>query len=314
MIPTLDTNASMDHIQYPFRPGSEKLLAFYHHATGDIYCDPNQMVIPIDDHLVHRGDGVFETLAIIDHHILQLNEHIQRLVNSSKALSLSLPCSSSKLREYIISVAKAANTKEGNIRILIGRGTGGFSISPLECLESSLYIIVYKTTPPLEIWYKNGLTAYRSTIPSKPKILANIKTVSCIFGILMELEAIEQKVDLTLAFNKQGCLTETATANIALIAQNGTLILPEFQDILIGTTLEQAIEILKTSIPIEIGCITESDLLTAKEIFVLGTTYLCVGITQYNRYIIGNGKPGPISNMLRNILKKTLLAQGTPIN
>lgn len=314
MLPILATNAFVNHIQYQFRPGAEKLLAFYNHSTDNIYYDPNQMVIPIDDHLVHRGDGVFETLSIMEYHILQLNEHIERIVTSSKKLKLSLPCSTSKLKELIISVAKAANTNEGNIRVLIGRGPGGFSISPLECPNSSLYIVVYKTTPPLESWYKNGLTACKSNIPSKPIFLTNIKTVSCIFGVLMELEAIEQKVDLTLSFNEQGCLTESAIANLAIVTQDKTLIFPEFQNILIGTILEKTIEILKPSVLIELRCITEQELLTAKEILVLGTTYLCIGITKYNGHIIGNGTPGPISNMLRIMLKKTLLKHGIPIN
>lgn len=315
MLPILATNAFVDHIQYQLCPGAEKLLEFYNHSSEDIYYGPNQMVIPIDAHLVHRGDGVFETLSIMEYHILQLKEHIKRIVTSSKKLKLSLPCSTSKLKKLIMTVAKAVNKNEGNIRVLIGRGLGGFSISSLEYPNSSLYIVVYNTTQLLKSWYKNGLTACKSNILSNPILfLTNIKTVSYILGILMELEAIEQKVNLTLSFNEQWCFTKSAIANIAIVSQDNTLIFLEFQNILIETILEKTIEALKPSVLIELQCITEQELLTAKKILVLGTTHLCIGITKYNGHIIGNGTTGPISNMLRNMLKKTLLKHGIPIN
>lgn len=42
------------------------------------------MLIPIDDHMVHRGDGVFEAFKCVDGNIYQLDAHIDRLKNSLK--------------------------------------------------------------------------------------------------------------------------------------------------------------------------------------------------------------------------------------
>ena len=41
--------------------------------------DPRLMTIPLDDHLVHRGDGVFEALAIVGGKVYQLDAHLARL-------------------------------------------------------------------------------------------------------------------------------------------------------------------------------------------------------------------------------------------
>lgn len=243
MLPILATNAFIEYIQYQLRPGAEKLLAFYNHSSDNIYDDPNQMLIPIDDHLVQRGNGVFENLSIMEYHILQLNEYIEHIVTSNKKLKLSLPCSTSKLKELIISVTNTTNTNEGNIRVLIGKGLSGFSINSLQCTNSSWYIVVYNIAPPLKSWYKNGLTACRRNILSKPIFLTNIKTISYIFGILIELEAIEQKIDLTLSFNKQGYLTESTIANITIVTQDETLTFPESQNILIGIILKKQLKL-----------------------------------------------------------------------
>jgi len=38
----------------------------YSSVVGGIVLDPSMMVIPIDDHMVHRGHGVFDTSTISD--------------------------------------------------------------------------------------------------------------------------------------------------------------------------------------------------------------------------------------------------------
>lgn len=46
--------------------GKQQFLAMYSSIFGGITTDPAAMVIPIDDHMVHRGHGVFDTAAIRD--------------------------------------------------------------------------------------------------------------------------------------------------------------------------------------------------------------------------------------------------------
>ena len=62
MIPVLDTNAWIEKLRELERPGADNILAFYEHRFGAICRDPRLMLAPLDDHLVHRGDGVFETI------------------------------------------------------------------------------------------------------------------------------------------------------------------------------------------------------------------------------------------------------------
>jgi 4-amino-4-deoxychorismate lyase len=46
--------------------GKQQYLAMYSSIFGGITTDPAAMVIPMDDHMVHRGHGVFDTAAIMD--------------------------------------------------------------------------------------------------------------------------------------------------------------------------------------------------------------------------------------------------------
>ena len=54
-----------------------KFSAFYSSHLGGVVTDPALMVIPFDDHIVHRGHGVFDTAAIVNgNHIAVLKSQV----------------------------------------------------------------------------------------------------------------------------------------------------------------------------------------------------------------------------------------------
>src|SRR5262245_60048234 len=75
-----------------------KYWAFYSSQLGGIVTDPALMVLPFDDHMVHRGHGVFDTAAIVDGKIYDLEAHLDRFLRSAGLSKLTLPCSRSEER------------------------------------------------------------------------------------------------------------------------------------------------------------------------------------------------------------------------
>src|SRR5712692_11883946 len=65
--------------------------AFYSSQLGGIVTDPALMVLPFDDHMVHRGHGVFDTAAIVGGKIYDLEAHLDRFVRSARTSKLQLP-------------------------------------------------------------------------------------------------------------------------------------------------------------------------------------------------------------------------------
>jgi 4-amino-4-deoxychorismate lyase len=82
--------------------------AFYSSQLGGIVTDPALMVLPFDDHIVHRGHGVFDTAAIVDGKIYDLEAHLDRFVRSAGLSKLPLPCRREEMREIIARTAAAA--------------------------------------------------------------------------------------------------------------------------------------------------------------------------------------------------------------
>src|SRR6476661_8199875 len=101
-----------------------KYAAFYSSQLGGIVTDPALMVIPFDDHMVHRGHGVFDTAAIVDGKIYDLEAHLDRFVRSAATSRLTLPCARGEMRDVIARTAAASGTRDGSIRYWISAGPG----------------------------------------------------------------------------------------------------------------------------------------------------------------------------------------------
>lgn len=276
MIPVLDTNAWIEKLRELERPGADNILAFYEHRFGAICRDPRLMLAPLDDHLVHRGDGVFETIRFTERKVIHLDAHLRRLANSAAGLSLTLPCPIEEIRDIVLAVAKAGDEPEGNIRILSGRGPGGFGIALKECPQPSLYVAAYRVPVRTDAWYDKGLTAFRSDVPVKPAMFARLKTTNYLSAVFMTLEAMQKHMDVALTFDANGCLTEAAIANVAVVDAKGALVLPEFKNALVGTVATKAMELAKTFMPVEIRPIPQAELDSVREMMILGTAHECI--------------------------------------
>ena len=78
-------------------PHQDTYFAMYSSLYGGIVTDPALMLLPLDDHMVHRGDGIFEALKTLHGSLYNLAGHLDRLEQSAQALSLVLPVSRTAL-------------------------------------------------------------------------------------------------------------------------------------------------------------------------------------------------------------------------
>ncbi|SBV99543.1 Aminotransferase class IV [uncultured delta proteobacterium] len=292
---------------------AKDILAFYEHRVGGICTDPKLMFAPLDDHIAHRGDGVFETVKYTEGRLYQLDPHLERLERSAAGLFLKAPCSLEKIREMVLEVAAAGKERVGQMRILLGRGPGGFGIDPAECPEPSLYLVAYRFHVKPESWFINGLKGFRTSIPAKQSYMAKLKNTNYVPNMLMIREAREKGADTPFCFDELGYLAESAIANLCIVDATGTLSVPEFTSSLPGTTLLRALELLKGTLPITFRRISEGEITSAKEVILFGTGPDCVAITSYEGKQIGNGKAGPIAEKARKLIVEDIRATGTPI-
>ena len=90
------------------------LLAFYSSVLGGIVTDPALMVLPIDEHMVHRGHAVFDTANVTaGGRVYGLDMHLDRLLRSAGLARIKPAFTKEELREIVLATVAAAQEREG---------------------------------------------------------------------------------------------------------------------------------------------------------------------------------------------------------
>lgn len=308
-IKVLSASEVQEKLQQRSYGAQKSYLAMYSTWWGGIVTDPGLMIVPVDDHIVHRGDGVFEAIKVVDGKIFLLQEHLERLVLSAGQISLTLPMSLEEIKRVIISTTASVGAKNAVLRLYISRGPGGFTTNPYESIASQLYLIVTSYTPLSDEKYLAGVKVGRSLIPPKDPWLATIKTCNYLPNVLMKKESVDRKIDFAIGVDSEGYITEGSTENIVLIDKNKVLVRPKLRQILKGTTMMRSFELANNLVQegllasIQEKDLTEKDILNAHEVMMIGTTLDVLPVTEYEGKVIGEGKQGLISSKLLKLLR-----------
>lgn len=313
MVKVADKQAYLEAMLALDRPGASKVHAFYEHRVGMICTDPSVMLMPWDDHLVHRGDGVFEAMKFVNRKLYQLDPHLERMKRSSSSIYMEPPCSWEEVRELALEVCRAGGHDDGMLRIFLGRGPGGFGVYPSECPETSLYIVATDLHRPKPEVYEKGVTAFKTSIPAKQSYLATIKSIDYLPNVLMKHEAQEKGYDYPFCFDRNEFLAEGATENVCIVSQDGKLHIPEFINSLPGTTLLRAVDLIKNEISIIFRGISKEEILEAKEVIIVGTTGDAIPVVRFNGKPIHDVQPGPVAKRIRELLIKDMDEYGVPL-
>ncbi|MDZ4199299.1 MAG: aminotransferase class IV [Kiritimatiellia bacterium] len=295
------------------QPWHANYYAMYSSILGGIVTDPLLMQVPADDHVVHRGDGVFETIKCVDGALYGLKPHLARLLASAAAVRILPPLSMDRLESLLPGTVRAGGQRNALVRLILSRGPGGFGVNPAECPRSVLYIIAYRLPPSFMETHPEGARVIRSRLPVKPSLLATAKTCNYLLNALMKQEANEAGSDFALGFDERGFLAESATENVGLVTEGGELVFPNSGRILEGITMSRVRELASR----ETACgflsavrradLREDDLRSASEILIFGTTPDVTSVTTYDGRPVGNGQPGPVRARLQERLLADIL-------
>lgn len=315
IVPVFSEEQVLEKIMTKKNPFFDDYYAFYSSWLGGIVKNPHLMLVPIDDHMVHRGDGVFEAMKSIKRSVYQMDQHLKRLFISADKIGIKSPFDYNQMKDLILQTLRTANQNETIIRLFLSRGPGNFSVNPYDSLEPQFYIVITRLIPPLPAKYTNGVVIGKSTVPVKTGWMAQVKSCNYLPNVLMKKEAVDRKLDFVVGVDEEGRITESATENLIIVDPAGVIVHPNLDFILKGTTMIRACELARENgIHTEARDITVADLHSATEMMITGTSLNVLPVVKFENHIIGNGKPGPIAKNLNNWMLKDIALglQGTP--
>lgn len=269
---------------------------------NDKLVDEEQAKISVFDHGLLYGDGVFEGIRVYDGKIFELDAHLKRLYDSAKVIRLGIPMDHNTLAETVKKTVKANNIVDGYIRLIVTRGIGDLGLNPFICKQQSLIIIAATIQLYPEELYEKGLTVVSgATIRNHPLALPpQIKSLNYLNNILAKIEAIDSDAGEVIMYNHLGYVAEASGDNVFIVKGSVIYTPPVQSGSLEGITRAVVIRLAKAK---KIGVVqkdlTRFDLYTSDEFFLTGTAAEVIGVVNIDGRVIGDGKPGPITKMLR---------------
>jgi len=258
--------------------------------------------ITVFDHGLLYGDGVFEGIRVYNGRIFELDAHIKRLYESAKVIRLDVPMSRSKLISAVEKTVEANGVIDGYVRLVVTRGVGTLGLNPFICEDGKLFIIADNVQLYPEELYEKGMKVISATtVRNHPlAIPPQIKSLNYLNNILAKIEALDSNVPEAIMYNHEGYVAE-ATGDNVFIVKDGVIYTPPVEaGALEGITRGVVIKLAKKEklLVVEKN-LTRFDLYVCDEFFLTGTAAEVIGIVGIDGRIVGDGRPGPVTELLR---------------
>jgi branched-chain amino acid aminotransferase len=270
------------------------------YINGKLY-DKEDAKISVYDHGLLYGDGVFEGMRIYSGRVFRMDEHLQRLWNSAKAIWLEIPGSPEEMARAVNETMRANSIVDGYVRLVVTRGAGTLGIDPNKTSDPQIIIITDSITLYPKEYYKHGLEIVTaSTIRNHPAALSpRIKSLNYLNNILAKIEGLQAGCVEALMLNQKGEIAECTGDNIFLVSRGRLLTPPIDAGILEGITRSVVIELaIEVGITVQEIPLTRHDVYIADECFLTGSAAEIIPVVKLDSRNIGGGNPGPITQQL----------------
>lgn len=275
-----------------------------------------EAVVSVFDHGLLYGDGVFEGIRAYNGRVFKLDEHLDRLFMSARAITLDIQMSKKELEKAVLDTLRANQIRDGYIRLVVTRGFGDLGLDPRKCPKPTVFCIADKIALYPEECYTRGLEVVTvSTRRNSPQALnGNIKSLNYLNNILAKIEATRANVSEAIMLNLEGFVTECTGDNIFFI-KGGTLCTPPISiGALDGITRRCVMDLAKSlGLFVEEKLCTTYDLFTADEVFLTGTAAEVIPVVKIDSRDIGAAKPGPWTQKIIKSFRACTAKEGTPI-
>ena len=280
------------------------------------FVDAAEAKISVFDHGLLYGDGIFEGIRLYQGNVFRLEDHLERLWYSAKALLLDIPISRPEMAAAVCESCRKNGLRDGYIRLVVTRGVGDLGLSPWLCPKPSVIIIADKIALYPPEYYATGLAIV--TVPTRrmsPAALPPaIKSLNYLNNILAKLEARQAGALEAIMLNEEGFVAECTGDNI-FIVHKGRLYTPAAQQGALKGITRETIFAIATGLHLRLEehDLTRYDIWNADECFLTGTGAEVIPVVKLDGREIGTGKPGIVTNQVLAEFRSRVLAEGTKI-
>jgi len=237
------------------------------------------------------GDGVFETLKVLDGKVLYAEDHYFRLMASMRVVRMEIPMNFTMeyFEEQILSLATTANLAvSSRARITVFRNDGGYYLPTdnnvsflvtVSAIEGQLYSIEDKL-------YEVDL--YKDFYVTK-QLLSSIKSTNKLLNVAASIFAKENGLENCLLLNDTKNVIEALQGNLFMLMGSKLITPPVSEGCVNGVMRKQILALAKKIEGLEVveEIISPFDLQKADELFITNVIMGIRPITKYRKKEFG---------------------------
>jgi len=256
--------------------------------------------VNIEDRGFQFADGVYEVIACFAGAFLDLDEHLERLANSCRAIELEMPVSQPELASLIRETYLRNPFDHAMLYVQITRGVSPRSHQIAMGISPTLVITARQL--PLASEEKISAGAKAITLTDFRWKRCDIKSISLLASVMGRQEADRQHVDEAFWLDDAGYVLEGCSTNCFAVINQRLVTHPLDHRVLEGITRKIALRLTKEhglavdERPWKLG---EPGL---SEVFMTSTTNAAIPVCYIDAEAIGDGRPGPLSLRVREWL------------
>lgn len=219
--------------------------------NGDYYKD-TEVPLNHQNRAFRYGDGLFETIRIVNGKPVFILNHIQRIIEGLKLLEINIPdvLINNKLEQALIGLAKNNGIKKGGVaRLTIWRNSNG-KFMPLN--DNSAFLLEIEPYPEnIFVLNKSGLSIdIFQDMKMQLNKMSKFKHLNSQVNVLASIYARKNEMDDCLLINEEGLIVESTNSNV-FIVRNGTLYTPPLSDGCVGGTMRM--HLINAALELNIG-------------------------------------------------------------
>lgn len=271
----------------------------------------NDRFLPLENATIHiedRGfqfaDGVYEVVACIGGHFLDLDLHLDRLEKSCSAIDITIPYGRQKLEALIRETWKKNPYDDAMIYVQLTRGAAPRSHLAPESITPTLVITSRELPKPTDAKLAQGASGI--TLRDIRWKRCDIKSIALLASVMGKLEAHRNNADEAFWLDEHEHVLEGCATNILAVI-DGTLVThPLDHQVLGGITRRMLIRVARDAgfkVSERPWKLSEDDL---TECMLTSTTNAVLPICHMNGSPIANGKPGPVATQLRMLMLQAI--------
>lgn len=272
--------------------------------------------VPLNDHGLLYGDGIFEGLRAYNGRIFKLEEHIKRFEDCAKAIMLTLPLDFDSICTMVKECCAKNNLNDAYIRLVATRGTGDLGIDPRKCKEARIFCIAATISLYPKEMYETGISVIAAqTRRNNATILdPQIKSLNYLNNVLAKMEANAAGANEAVMLTQNGIIAECTGQNVFIIKDQIIYTPPIYLGALDGITRRTIMSLAEAEgYKVYEKEFTLFNLYNADECFITGTAAECIPVTKADNRPVGCGKVGDITKKLLAVFQKHVREVGANI-